>query len=666
MNRIPPSLSYLTIYNPNLRVQDEQDHDDEDAEEQAHILFYTGKERAVSRDRMLRQVGLAKALISFSGLFNVDEACSNVHSQSKRLVMVSPEPDFWIHAGIDLAKVLRTPEPRANKSKSGGKVADKGKEKSDNPVYDYDDGTVFDHVLREHILQGYQRFKLTHGSFSQILAKLGQQALELQLERFWTPWAWSWDLESAPNFEQSFGPALNPHFTQLIPLVNAFDDRISLSFSTVVLTKGHIIPSTRYTEQQFPAVLASHLSSLIPLPVDPSPSSDTLNTLASSVDTIRAISTQSANNSRANAGNSNSGNTFLGMPAMNVDLKWGWPEYLKFGKINTAKTQKKEAWEVKEGEKVEPVPEVRKEDEDRSSRLNAPVNQDDLEDAMTSDSMSIASKRRDGSAGSTANDDEDTVEPNRTAHSEGASSVELPPQVPPSPPPPPLPEFSITRVYLAPLDDDTDTQPVSVHYYTAGQMILALISSFDNETAQETETEDLLIASENAMELLDELSHVIYKGDQELCVEETIESRGKVAEPKISRLADSLPSANKILQPQDRHLISTGTYSCRSANFTSKSSHLFKAKAILNLDHGIKEVFSRGQNPQHWHIAKRGLGVSNDQEDSKSEGEVFLEVFRKETSLTDVDNILTGISRKSGLVDTGLGLNGVAEVDRVT
>ena len=40
--------------------------DDEDAEEQAQILFYTARERAVSRDRMLRQVGLAKALVNFS------------------------------------------------------------------------------------------------------------------------------------------------------------------------------------------------------------------------------------------------------------------------------------------------------------------------------------------------------------------------------------------------------------------------------------------------------------------------------------------------------------------------------------------------------------------------------------------------------------------------
>lgn len=66
MSRIQPNLLYLTIYNPTLRPVERPSADDEDAEEQAHILFYTSKERAVSRDRMLRQVGLAKALVNFS------------------------------------------------------------------------------------------------------------------------------------------------------------------------------------------------------------------------------------------------------------------------------------------------------------------------------------------------------------------------------------------------------------------------------------------------------------------------------------------------------------------------------------------------------------------------------------------------------------------------
>jgi len=70
MSRLPPVLSYFTVYNPTLRpntpVDEEIDH--EDAEEQAQILFYTARERAVSRDKILRQVGLAKALVNFSEL----------------------------------------------------------------------------------------------------------------------------------------------------------------------------------------------------------------------------------------------------------------------------------------------------------------------------------------------------------------------------------------------------------------------------------------------------------------------------------------------------------------------------------------------------------------------------------------------------------------------
>lgn len=66
MSRLSPSLLYLAVYNPTLRPSADIPNDDEDAEEQARILFYTSNERAVSRDRMLRQVGLARALVNFS------------------------------------------------------------------------------------------------------------------------------------------------------------------------------------------------------------------------------------------------------------------------------------------------------------------------------------------------------------------------------------------------------------------------------------------------------------------------------------------------------------------------------------------------------------------------------------------------------------------------
>jgi hypothetical protein len=62
--RQPGQLLYLVIFNPTLRP--EQLTEDEDEIEQASILLYTSLSQAVSRDTMLRQVGLAKALINFS------------------------------------------------------------------------------------------------------------------------------------------------------------------------------------------------------------------------------------------------------------------------------------------------------------------------------------------------------------------------------------------------------------------------------------------------------------------------------------------------------------------------------------------------------------------------------------------------------------------------
>jgi len=67
--------------------------------------------------------------------------------------------------------------------------------------------------------------------------------------------------------------------------------------------------------------------------------------------------------------------------------------------------------------------------------------------------------------------------------------------------------------------------------------------------------------------------------------------------------------------------------------------------ATLSSGSDITEVFSRGQNPQHWHIGKRGLrqAAGDGKESTNGDEAIFLEVFRKESSLTDVDNVLAGV-----------------------
>jgi hypothetical protein len=52
--------------------------------------------------------------------------------------------------------------------------------------------------------------QLTHGTFASVLATLGQQALELQLERFFTVWAWKWDVEDGFELGTLLGKVLSP------------------------------------------------------------------------------------------------------------------------------------------------------------------------------------------------------------------------------------------------------------------------------------------------------------------------------------------------------------------------------------------------------------------------------------------------------------------------
>lgn len=71
----PANLSHFAIFNPNLETpapirkegEDRDKDDEDDQKEAAQILFYTSREAGgVSRDKMLRQVGLAKGLMGFA------------------------------------------------------------------------------------------------------------------------------------------------------------------------------------------------------------------------------------------------------------------------------------------------------------------------------------------------------------------------------------------------------------------------------------------------------------------------------------------------------------------------------------------------------------------------------------------------------------------------
>ena len=153
-------------------------------------------------------------------MFNAGIPCENVHSQGRRMVMISPEPNFWIHAVSSLLflttsvvlffpdpincntngirshdsrliclseapvadlhvfqcyEVAKTPRPHHNKGKGAPKGKSKGKEKetdqSSRPttIYDYLDGSIHDIALRTHFQRGYEEFKVSFRQLSIVL-----------------------------------------------------------------------------------------------------------------------------------------------------------------------------------------------------------------------------------------------------------------------------------------------------------------------------------------------------------------------------------------------------------------------------------------------------------------------------------------------------------------
>ncbi|KAK2463566.1 hypothetical protein APHAL10511_004317 [Amanita phalloides] len=571
MARIPPTLSYLTIYNPTLQSTRAIDDDDEDAEAQAHILFYTSKEKAVSRDRILRQVGLAKALVNFAEFFNNQDLCDSVHSQTRSMVMVSPEPDFWIHAGIEIAKTHRV-VPDKGKGKARDKTNSTSKTNDDTvPVSEYHGGSVQDNAIRSLLLRGYEQFKLTHGSFTEVISTLGQEALELQLERFFTVWAWSLNLEEMPDFGEHLGIPLLPLHRRLVTLLDSMENDIG--HALVFSQPPHVVSSSNYFIHGYPLSLLRHLPTLIPKPQPISSSSpgQTTSSLANGLEPEQAVAQQSQS-------------------ANNVDTKkWHWPHYLTFG--GRAPPKSNHVVTEFEKQKVKPAADAPQiSDVDRSALedaictvgIAAPIQAENVTPPPPSDSA---------------------VEAKTDDQSEAA--------------PEPTIEALRTFVHFSEPANLLSTRRKEIFYFIDDGCSLTIIPQ---EGCVVTDLATKVVTFFKEMKILTSTTPLGY--------------------------IDQLPSAAKILQQTDQYVITNEGVTLSDPLFSSRSPQLYETKAALDLDCETSEVFSRGQNPQHWHVAKRDIGVTSD---GTVGGEVYLEVFRKESSLADVDNVLAGVVRKNDL-----------------
>ncbi|KAI5989276.1 hypothetical protein EDD15DRAFT_2460351 [Pisolithus albus] len=608
MTRTPAALLYLTIYNPTIRPNCTVDEGNEDAKEQAQILFYTSRDQATSRDKTLRQVGLAKALIHFTETFQTASSYQNVHSQSRRMVMLSPEPNFWIHAAIELAK-----SPQAQSSKSKSKDKGKAKEASgDAPAPEYYDGSLHDSAVRAHLLRGYEQFKIIHGSFTSILHSHGQQALELQLERFFTIWAWSWDLEADSNISLDLGPSLHPIYPSILPAIDTFSSHLPECLEAIVLTPDHVAPSSRYRSLQYPTALARHLMSLVSrshheanaerLPPERPSEGVELSDNSAGPSTIV---------------DAHASNGFLGATPKAVDVqKWRWPGALLLSRYS--------------GKKSGSATSVTRSSSPGSLAESsvAPIDQDALDDAISHNSLSSnePQEKRRPHANSTLSTNGEVSRCDSEQRKLQSLDVETPrPSRAPSPTLTTSEATSSSRsvggnckashgvrfiffdVFLAPSHEPCATCRHAVALLKRNDIAIALISSDDKDRIPK----DIEALASRTSQLLEEID-------------------GTLSEDAKRTLDSSLPSASKILQPRDAHLMKSHGYITGGTGLSSHLDLLYDAKEIIERRPDDVEVFSRGLTPQHWHVVHR--------EDGR--GEIYLQVARKEASLSDVDNVV--------------------------
>ncbi|KAI0705155.1 hypothetical protein BC835DRAFT_1314582 [Cytidiella melzeri] len=667
MNRLPPSLLYLTIYNPTLKPASSVSSDvDEDAEEQAHILFYTSRERAVSRDKILRQVGLSKALVNFASMFNAADICESTHSQSRRMIMVSPEPAFWIHACVELAKT-----PRQAKAKPTAKG--KGQEDAAPQAagFEYHDGSVQDAALREQILNAYQQFKLTHGSFSSILSLLGQAALELQLERFFTVWAWQWDFEDGVEFGEQLGvPLHQEYYKDVMPVIDHFVEQYIPNHIAFVLNPPFLLPSTALLDSHYPAALSRYVMQRIPPPPPPSVGDSADADFTAVQDTTVAINKDSNTEKKTTEGTKVMSNPFANMDVRN--LKWMWTG-LTFGKGSSSKSTTPAVTTHFPPSENLPLPQ--EQEAEGNSDLSRPeteteIDTESLQDAIESENVHLSSRSSPACAsaaalvdtpadrvkGSGIEDDNashyketgeavvvatenvkgveyglmddiasshNTYDPKESvseAETQDALASPLTARPPSEHEPPPT--FLSAPVYLEdPGSQEHSTTRKRVFHATKGFLTFAFVG-------EENQDVNLDSLAEHVAILLDDVNETLHAAHER-------ESQGSVL------------TVTKILEPQDTHILSTGAYTLSSTGFSSSSEQLFAAREVLRSDLDVVEVFSRGQNPQHWHLGRRNLDIAGNV--GSAQGEVYMEVARKENTLTDVDNRLASVvNRFSG------------------
>lgn len=576
--RLPPSLAYFLIYNPTISPEPNTEREsDEDAREESHILFYTSQDQVTSKDTMLRQAGLAKAIINFSGLFTSAHNVDNIHTQSKRMVSISPEPDFWMHICVNLAKTPKS----SKKSKEANK-----------PVLTtnyYHQESVPDALLRDYLLQGYEEFKLFHGTFS---SNLSAGQLQRQLERFFTPWSWQLDFDSSDNMYHQSGPHVHSSDLLLQPIVSEFAKTLPSDSLPILLTSSHFV--TFSEEYEYPSSLLRFLWSV--------------SRTADAETTVNARQgSQKPENGSSGDGNHDdkpaTSSSFFGPgigSVMNIK-KWSWPGSLTFGGTVAVENSQGVPSDVVAAPGTSTTTDQAKGETLPNSgaapdhKVTSPVQLDQsaLEDAMaTTNDHSMPTM-------------EDAYIP---LVSEGSDSPNLPHVFSG-----PAAKF-ISKSIFVPGPNILDPQPRQLLYISALHSIFALV--VDVSWSQEENPEFLNRLLFNTMRFLRK-------------ARDTLEQNTSTSTVKPRR-------SDYILRFQPNLTYADGVIAKEGVMYLNENNKLMQD------DDDVQEIFSRPQTPKAWFVSRRYPNLSSS---NRTCTEANFAVNIKEASLIGANNEIESVIR---------------------
>ncbi|KAF7156877.1 hypothetical protein CNMCM5623_000722 [Aspergillus felis] len=192
---VPAQLSFLAIYNPLLGPTDESIGD--------QVVFYTSRtERSRRNERSaadnddakftegqnerLRQIGLAQGMVSFARNFSEGKPVDYVETEKSTVILHELEENWWILASIDLTRL-------PNESASG--AASQQDTTGASPFYYSSREICPPQLLKQQLRRAHSIFLLHHErTLQRLYDRIGRPSFCIFLERFWSKFAWSWDI----------------------------------------------------------------------------------------------------------------------------------------------------------------------------------------------------------------------------------------------------------------------------------------------------------------------------------------------------------------------------------------------------------------------------------------------------------------------------------------